>query len=138
MAVAFNDVKLVNCIFLPQNEPPEELRYHVGVKQFKRFVEVDSDGHPHMSFIVDFNILAGVQKEWGIFSVCFCAIYSADNRDDFDVIKDHVALAHLIPFLREFVANLTMRSLFPKLVLPPVNTADLMKDYGEREGKKEK
>lgn len=40
-----------------------------------------------------------------------------------------MALAHVIPYLREFISNMTNRLPFPVLIIPPINTYGMIKEY---------
>ena len=46
-----------------------------------------------------------------------------------DEFKNSNAIAHIIPYLREFVSNMTNRMPIPILNLPPINTNLLVKNY---------
>lgn len=43
--------------------------------------------------------------------------------------------AHSIPYLREFVSNVTMRSPLPVLVIAPVNAPELWLEYCKKHSK---
>jgi preprotein translocase subunit SecB len=43
--------------------------------------------------------------------------------------KDHVAIAHLIPYLREFVSNMTARLPLSVLMIPPINTSKMLEEF---------
>ena len=43
-----------------------------------------------------------------------------------------MALAHIVPYLREYVSNMTNRLPVPVLLLDPINTSAMVADYEQR------
>lgn len=60
-----------------------------------------------------------------------CTFESVYNFDEAGktLLKDHIVVAHAVSYLREFVANLTMRSPLPTLIIDPANALTLLKDF---------
>jgi len=80
-----------------------------------------------------FNMMHGIEKPLFKFTCQFVARYT--RRDDGMAWKDFtsaIALAHIIPYLREFVSNITNRLPVPVLILPPINTNAMIADYEKR------
>lgn len=51
-------------------------------------------------------------------------IFEGDNNEDLEKFSHFHAPAHLFPFIREVIANTTMRAGIPPVLLPPVNLVD--------------
>ena len=48
-------------------------------------------------------------------------VFEGDNNEDLEKFSHVHAPAHLFPFIREIIANTTMRAGIPPVLLPPVN-----------------
>lgn len=63
--------------------------------------------------------------------ICGWRLRYSGDEDDRDLLKEHIVVAHSIPYLREFAANTLMRAGFPQLLLEPTNAFRLWKMYRE-------
>lgn len=59
----------------------------------------------------------------------WCLRYSGEEESDRELLKEHIVVAHAIPYLREFAANTLMRAGFPQLLLEPTNAFRLWEEY---------
>jgi len=77
-----------------------------------------------------FKILckAGGQDIFSI-TASYLIAYIGENVTEFDVLKDAVIVSHVIPYFREQVSNITMRSPYPPLWFQTVNTHGLYEQY---------
>ena len=84
--------------------------------------------------IATFNLMHGIEKPLFKFTCAFLARYT--HRDDASMawndFTSAMALAHIIPYLREFVSNITNRLPAPVLMLSAVNTHAMIADYENR------
>jgi len=65
------------------------------------------------------------------FDCAFIAIYTRpDNAPmKWEEFKDHIAVAHMVPFVREFISNMTNRMPLQVLMIPPMNTSKMLADF---------
>ncbi len=69
------------------------------------------------------------------FKCVFLTIYKGNSKESLNEklnSRPHVILAHVIPYVREFVQNNTTRMPVPTLVMDPINTLSLFKEYEAR------
>lgn len=59
--------------------------------------------------------------------------YSYTDEEDASHLKAAVILAHAVPYVRELIANITMRSSGKPICLSTINTNNLYKDFLDRE-----
>lgn len=72
-------------------------------------------------------------------SIYLLAVYSLEGSFDEEKLKnfaDVQAPALIFPFIREIVANITMRTPFPPLLLPPINIFKLVRPDKNLKNKK--
>ena len=90
----------------------------------------------NMLIQVGFDFLYGQENPAITFRCTFAAAYKREeNSMAWDKFSDGIAVAHLIPYIREFASNITTRMPIPVLILPPVNAFSLVEDYKRREAK---
>jgi len=65
------------------------------------------------------------------FTCDFCVTYERDEDANmtWDEFTDVYALTHVIPYIREFVVNMTSRMVVPALSTPPINVFALLREY---------
>lgn len=56
-------------------------------------------------------------------------LYTDNELKNFEVLKEIVILAHIIPYFRELISSITMRSVFPPLWLQTINTHAMFEKY---------
>lgn len=133
MALNIDQIFVQSCNFriLPYLDQ-EEIVYNLAITHFEKLDTQDPAKTNKQLFSVRFNLFHGVEKPAMELSCTYVAIYTGDTVEDFNILKDKIVVSHIIPYLREFIAGLTMRSVLPTLTLPPINTAMLLDDYETR------
>ncbi len=95
---------------------------------------VESPDGKALDLFAGFDVMHGVEKPLFKFTCDFLARYT--RRDDADMawkeFSSAMALAHIIPYLREYVSNTTNRLPTPVLMLDPINTYNMIADFEER------
>ena len=106
--------------------------FRVAIVGFRR---VESEEGAKLTVDAEFDLMFGIKDPTLKFICAFRAIYTRtpDSPMTWLEFKDHIAVAHLLPFLREFVANMTTRMPVAPLMLPPTNGHHLVKDYEQRQ-----
>ena len=127
MALELKKVELASCQF---NLPAKtKTVYHLAISRFTRR---NRNGKTfRCTADIEFNLFDGIQETDARFICVFHLEYGGD-QDGTDLLKDHIIIAHAVPYLREFVYNMTMRSAKPALLLSPINTPDLLRKYLEK------
>jgi len=107
-----------------------ETGFHLGLTALDRSLSPDGK---LLTYRLAFDLMKDITGPPCQFTCAFLLRYSrgSDSNMTWEEFKDHHAVAHVIPYLREFVSNLTVRMPLPALVLPPVNVHRLLKEYRE-------
>jgi hypothetical protein len=101
--------------------------------QLTDFERVESPDNMALDIIVSFDLMSGVEKPLFVFKCSFAARYTRqDDSLPWEKFSSAMALAHIVPYLREFVGNITNRLPVPVLLLPAFNTAKLLADLDAR------
>ncbi|MCX6996608.1 MAG: hypothetical protein NTV49_05875 [Kiritimatiellaeota bacterium] len=87
-----------------------------------------------LDLIVGFDVMFGFEKPLFFFVCDFIARYERKNEQSmpWKDFSSAMALAHIIPYLREFVSNMTNRLPAPVLMLDPINAFALIEDFEQR------
>ena len=126
MALELKKVELVSCQF--ELTAKTETKYHLALSHFAR---KDRKGKTFCSKTdIVFDLFDDVDSK-AKFTCGFYLEYGGD-AEGAELLRDHIIVAHAVPYLREFVCNMTMRSPLPKLIIPPVNAINLLKCYTEK------
>ena len=124
-AFSIQKLHLLECSFgnLKQSA---ELRFNVGITSLERVEEENT-----LRIEVGFDLMHDVENPPCTFSCKYRAIYQRDpdSAGNWNELKDHVVLAHLVPFLREFICTVTMRTPLTALMIAPINTSRLIEEY---------
>ena len=93
-----------------------------------------TDDGKTMVLFASFDLMYGIEKPLFKFTCGFAARYKCKGEDAMPWVEftDAMALAHIVPYLREFVSNMTNRMPVPVLILDPVNVHALIVDYVAR------
>lgn len=126
--IQFDRVVLLDCK-VSDLDVSRELRYEV---QITRLIRTPGPEGKSLKFLVGFDMLGGVPNPACTFRCTFEAGYRCEAGENFESIKEHVAVAHLVPFVREFVWNVTSRMPIGALMIPPMNTHRMVEDYNAR------
>ena len=112
-----------NVMFFDADLPAPTDDVSLSLKNYKQ--EEDTANHT-LHIMLNFQVTSSSLK---LFLLCYQLDYSYSDNDDRKPLTPPVILAHAIPFVRELVANLTIRTRNSSILLPPVNTYNLFKDY---------
>src|ERR1022692_3070616 len=118
--ISIESVHLLECSVGDVNREGD-LKFSLGITRFSRTLV--SDGKV-LAVTVSFDLMMGVEKPPCKFQCTFAATYTRPSEQNmtWEEFQDHVALAHIIPYVREFVSNITARLPLSVLMVPPVNT----------------
>jgi hypothetical protein len=132
--VALEKIHLLSCT-VGEVRANAELRFQVGIMALNRKF---SDDLKTMDLEVSFDLLTGIENPPCQFVCTFGATYQQKATPclPWEGFKDHVAVAHLVPFVREFVWNVTSRLPIKGLMIPPTNTTQMLAAYAERTASK--
>jgi len=90
----------------------------------------ESEDGKQLDLAAVFDVMHGVEKPIFNFTCEFVVRYKreTDGGMAWKDFSSGMALAHIIPYLREFVSNMTDRLPIPPLMLPPVNAFKMVAD----------
>jgi preprotein translocase subunit SecB len=91
-----------------------------------------------LDVIAGFDMMCGVEAPVFTFTCTFIARYSRQGESamEWKSFSSPLALAHIFPYLREFVSNITNRLPVPVLLLPAYNTSSLLADFEASQAEK--
>lgn len=128
--IAIERINLLWCDFgVVDHEAPRSFSLHV-TSYSRTQLEQDS----LLGVTIEFDLMKGIPTPPLKFRCAFGATYSRskDANMAWEELSDHVIVAHLLPYLREFVSNMTARLSFPAIMLPPFNAHQLIARYQEQ------
>lgn len=120
-------IELLSCQVAKSDNLPSQMRYEVALTRFARHLD---EQKATLCIKVGIDIMSGIEDPACSLLCEFQIVYTrpGETPDDWDqTIKDHIALAHLVPYVREFVSNMTGRMGLRPLLLPPLNTSGLLR-----------
>ena len=125
--IALKSVHLVQCN-IGDVKYDVELKFALGITGFDRIVTADGK---ILQVKVAFNLMDKMDSPPCRFDCTFIATYTRpeDAAMQWEEFKDHVAVAHLIPYVREFVSNMTTRLPLSVLMIPPINTTKMLAEF---------
>jgi hypothetical protein len=125
--IAIESVHLLACT-VGDVKREVDLKFSLGITHFSR--ALISDGKM-LAVTVSFDLMQGIENPPCKFQCTFAVTYTRPSEANmkWDEFKDHVAVAHIVPYVREFVSNITTRLPLSVLMVPPVNTYKLLKEY---------
>lgn len=125
--IALKSVHLVQCN-IGDVKYDVELKFTLAITDFGRIVTADGK---ILQVKVAFNLMDKVENPPCRFDCTFIATYTRpeDANMRWEDFKDHVAVAHLVPYVREFVSNMTTRLPLLVLMIPPLNTNKMLSDF---------
>ncbi len=96
-----------------------------------KFTRNEAAEDTELCAIVEFDLMNGIENAPIVFRATFYLEYKRPKEASmaWTEFKNPMVLAHAIPYLREFVTNMTARMPVPPLILDPVNTILLYKRY---------
>ena len=125
------DMKINNDFDL--DDEKNQFQFNLQLTGFQRVVPPEDESR--LLVVCSFDVMHKVDCPPFYFTCTFCAQYATVQQEKnmaWDEFSDVMAMAHVIPYIREFVSNMTNRMPgVPPLMLPPVNVAVLIEDYAE-------
>jgi len=116
--------------YKPQVKKADEgrLSYCLALTDIKRSEETEGT---ELCVVAEFDLMHGVENAPIDFRATFYLEYKRKQEASmaWAEFKSPMVLAHAIPYLREFVTNMTARMPVPPLILDPVNTILLYQRY---------
>ena len=125
--ISFQKIELWACS-VEIKDSTIELRYGLGISDFKKEF---SEDQTQLTIVVSFDLMQGVERPPCDFKCTFAAVYvrPPDANMAWGDFKDSVAVAHMLPFVREFICNVTMRMPIAALMIPPINAHQMFDSY---------
>ena len=112
--------------------PSGSSNYHVAITELSRTLSEDG---LFLTITAGFDAMYGVADPKFRLTAKFCARYRKDKQEglSWDAFSNGVALAHTVPYLREFISNMTGRLPLPPLYIKALNTFLLVEDFNKRQ-----
>ncbi|MDR2849953.1 MAG: hypothetical protein LBW77_05370 [Verrucomicrobiota bacterium] len=135
----FTDIHVENILLLSSRAAflgaKEEQAYCLGLTSLER---AEQDEGKTLLVSAGFDLMLNVPDPVCTLECTFAAIYSkpATAAVQWSDFSDGLAVAHMVPFVREFIANVTNRMPLPPLLMKPVNAFVLVEEYKGRMAKK--
>lgn len=128
--IAIQHIRLLKA-HIEMGNPEGRQEYNLRLVGLGRF---ESEDGKTLDLQAAFDLMYGIEKPLFNFTCVFIARY--ERKDDQAMqwrdFTSAMALAHIIPYLREFVSNMTNRLPAPVLMLVPLNTHAMIADYEHR------
>lgn len=102
--------------------------------QLTHFERRESEDKKNLDVIAGFDLTHGIEKPAITFTCAFIVRYSRQTADSmpWEKFSSPMALAHIVPYLREFTSNMTNRLPVPLLLLPALNTSKMLESFEQR------
>lgn len=122
-------ISLVECCLRDLNLA-NELQYNLGIEALERRVVSDEQ----LVVQVAFDLMQDVKDAPYSFTCSFVAAYTRTEESSmtWDEFSNGLIVAHILPYVREFVSSVSLRLPVPPLVLPPINAFLLVENYDKR------
>lgn len=107
-----------------------EMRYSMALTKLIRH----EDGNT-LSVFAEFDLFHGIEKPPCRLRCSFVAYYKRTDLSSmtWTDFSDALAVAHIVPYVREFVSSVTLRMPLRPLVLQPTNAYTLVDAYNARQ-----
>jgi hypothetical protein len=128
--IALENIQLLECN-VGGIKPNAELTYSIGICEYIKTVHSANK----LSVLVGFDLTMDIVDPACKFTCKFLSSYTraGDGNMTWEELPDHVIVAHIVPFFREFVSNMTHRMPISVLVMvPPANTSVLLAKFREK------
>jgi len=105
--------------------------YNLALTEYSR---TEVEGGKFLDVQAAFDLMHGLEKPLFKLTCLFAVRYQKDSDQSMPWEKfiPATTLAHIIPYLREFVSNMTDRLPVQVLILPPINAHALFAAYEQR------
>lgn len=129
--ITIEHVQLLNARIEMAN-PEGKRKYNLRLTGLKR---LESKDGKTIDLYASFDVMHGVESPLFNFTCDFIARYvrQGDESMAWSSFSSAMALAHIIPYLREFISNITNRLPAPVLMIDPINTIAMIEDYEKRQ-----
>ena len=117
--------------FIEAHNPKATQQYNLQLVGLQR---TESEDGKSLFIQASFDLMHMIDTPMFKFTCDFAAYYERRNEESmaWKDFSSPVALAHIMPYLREFVNNITHRLPAPVLVLDPINTRAMIREYQQR------
>ena len=128
--IAIQEIRLLRT-HVEMVDPTGEPKYHLSLVGFAR---AESPDGKDLDLQAGFDVMHGVQKPPFRFTCEFVARYQRQSEQSmpWKDFSNAMALTHIIPYVREFVSNMTNRLPVRVLILPPINVFAMLADFDRR------
>jgi len=128
--IAIDHIRLIKS-HVEMVAPDGKREFNLKLEGLGRFESKDGK---ELTLHAAFDVMHGVEKPLFKFTCEFIAKYvrREETSMDWKDFSSAMALAHIIPYLREYVSNITNRLPAPVLMLDPINTHAMIADFEER------
>lgn len=125
--IAIEEIRLIKSQITMGN-PENEARYNLQLIQLDRS---ESEDGKYLNLFASFDLMHGMEKPLFSFTCSFVARYSRTDESNmtWSEFSDVMAVTHIIPYLREYISNMTTRLPAPVLMLNPINVHGLVSQY---------
>lgn len=105
--------------------------YHLALVGFSKVFDPDRGG---VAVRLDFDAFFEVENPVLEARFSFAVRYEAegDREKLWASLKDHIVLAHCVPYVREFLSSMTTRMPITPLTVDMVNTHAMFEDFEKR------
>ena len=128
--IAIEKILLIACEMVDL-EGKGEKKYQLAITNLERTIISEL----RLGAKIEFNLMENVPdpqcKLRCVFGVLYCR--NAESQMSWPDFKDAHIVAHILPYLREFVSNITSRMRFGTLILPPINSHLLVEQFKGRQ-----
>ena len=127
-AINIEKIHLIECS-ASVSDPSAELRYNLALTQLLREEKGGS-----LFVLAGFDLMHGVDKPPCSLTCSFAAEYTQTDPPNmtWKEFSDGLVVAHILPYVREFVSSVTLRMPMSVLILSPSNTFVLVDEYNKR------
>lgn len=133
--IRISGINLVRCELEMNRNPPDKLNYCFEMVGYFR----EEHGN-ELIILAEFDLMFGIKNPPFSLTCSFGAKYSRTGESNmtWDDFNDVFIVAHILPYVREFISSVTLRLPVEPLIIPPTNAHLMVQKYREREsGKKE-
>jgi len=125
---SIQSIELENCKVQRNSDHEPKFQYNVAITNLEKWKSPDEE---IMGTKITFDVFKGIEdaNPQMEFELEIAYKWIGSESADWDSLKDHIILAHLIPYAREFISNITARFGTPPLQMAPVNTFQMLEEY---------
>jgi preprotein translocase subunit SecB len=129
--IVIDHIDLISCNMALRNSNADP-KFELVITNLDR--RISEDDKKLYAFLA-FDLMQGVEDPLCEMESEFVAIYECgdNNNMSWDEFNDVHIVAHVLPYLREFISNMTNRMPVPVLNLPPVNAFLLVDKYRKKQ-----